>query len=189
MSLAWEDCKFGPELGPSKLTSLSGHYGVIFGAALGADVTVFSRSDAKKADALKLGAKRFVATQNKGFEKDLQMEFDLIISSASAATLPLDELLSCLDVGKNLVFVGMPEEGFKITAQTLSGNGAGLSSSHLGNRKEVLAMLDLAAEKGLKPMIDVIPMKDVAKAIKAVQDNTVRYRTILIQVSGGLVEV
>ncbi|ORX34173.1 putative zinc-type alcohol dehydrogenase [Kockovaella imperatae] len=158
-----------------------GHYGVLFGAALGAEVTVFSRSDAKKEDALRLGAKRFVATQNKGFEKDLQQEFDVIISTASASSLPLDELLSTLKIEKKFIMVGMPEDGLKITPQTLSGNAAALASSHLGNSREMRQMLELAAEKGLKPMIEVIPMKDVAQAHKKIQDSSVRYRTVLTQ--------
>jgi alcohol dehydrogenase (NADP+) len=164
-----------------QLAHRSGHYAVLFGTALGAEVTVFSRSDAKKEDALKMGAKRFVAT-TPGFEKDLVHEFDLIIVTASSSKLPLDELLSTLDIEKKLVFVGMPEEGLSnVTSQTLSGNGASLASSHLGNKQEAIDMLNLAAEKKVEPWINVLQMKDAAKAIKAVEDNTVRYRSILIQ--------
>lgn len=160
----------------------SGHYAVLFGTALGAEVTVFSRTDAKKSDALAMGAKSFVATANPDFHKDLQRELDLIIVTASSAKLPLDELLSTLDIGKKMVFVGMPEEGLSnVTAQTLSGNGAALASSHIGNRAEVLQMLDIAAKQNVKPWVQVLQMKDAAKAIQAVEDNSVRYRSVLIQ--------
>lgn len=160
-----------------------GHYGVLFGTALGAEVTVFSRSDAKKADALAMGAKHFVATENPDFAKSLEREFDLIICTASSSKLPINDFLSCLDIDCKLVFVGMPEEGLaNITSQALSGNAACLSSSHIGNRAEMIQMLQLAADKGVKPWIEVLQMKDAAKAIKAVEDGTVRYRSILIQV-------
>jgi alcohol dehydrogenase (NADP+) len=113
-----------------------------------------------------MGAKHFVAT-TKGFEKSLQRELDLIIVTASSSKLPLDELLSCLDIGCKLVFVGMPEEGLtNVTSQSLSGNAASLASSHIGSKVEAEAMLKLAAEKGVKPWINVMPMKDAAKAIK-----------------------
>ncbi|KIR56154.1 alcohol dehydrogenase (NADP+) [Cryptococcus gattii Ru294] len=159
-----------------------GHYAVLFGTALGAEVTVFSRSDAKKEDAMKMGAKNFIATGKKGFEKGHELEFDLIIVTASSNQLPINELLACLDVDKKLVFVGMPDEGLtNITSQALSGNGASLSSSHLGNRQEVQQMLKLAAEKNVKPWVEILQMKDAAKAIKAVENSTVRYRSILIQ--------
>jgi alcohol dehydrogenase (NADP+) len=165
------------------LTPRSGHYAVLFGTALGAEVTVFSRSDAKKADALAMGATRFIVT-DPGFEKDLAREFDLIIVTASSSKIPLDELLSTLDVEKKLIFVGMPEEGLSnVTSQTLSGNAVSLASSHLGNKPEVIRMLQLAADKDIKPWINVLPMKEAAKAIKAVENNSVRYRSVLIQVS------
>lgn len=173
--------KAGSKVGIVGLGGL-GHYAVLFGAALGAEVTVFSRSDAKKEDALKMGAKRFVAT-TEGFEKDLQRELDLIIITASSAQLPLDELLSCLNIEKNCVFVGMPETGLSnVKSQTLSGNAVRLTSSHLGNNAELRQMLQLAADKDVKPWVTVMQMKDAAKAIQAVEDNSVRYRSVLIQV-------
>ncbi|KAK8865717.1 hypothetical protein IAR55_000863 [Kwoniella newhampshirensis] len=170
----------GKKIGVVGLGGL-GHYAVLFGTALGADVTVFSRSDAKKEDALKMGAKDFIATTD-GFAKGKELEFDAIIVTASSSSLPVNELLSLLDIEKKLVFVGMPEEGLSnITSQALSGNGACLTSSHLGNRQEVLKMLALAAEKKIKPWVTVLPMKEAAKAIKAVENNTVRYRSVLVQ--------
>ena len=145
-------------------------------------MTVFSRSDAKKADALKMGATNFVATQDSGFEKDLQRSLDLIIITASSSSLPLNELLSCLNLEKNCVFVGMPEEGLSnVTSQVLSGNAVRLTSSHLGNNAELRQMLQLAADKEVKPWVNVLPMKEAAKAIKAVEDNSVRYRSVLTQ--------
>ena len=171
-----------PERAPRSDPQL-GHYAVLFGVALGAEVTVFSRSDAKKADAMKMGAKRFIATGDKDFEKQIPpFEFDLIIVTASSSSLPVNELLGMLDIEKKLVFVGMPEEGLtNISSQALSGNAAALASSHIGCRTEALAMLKLASEKGIKPWINVMPMKDCAKAIDDVADGSVRYRTILVQ--------
>jgi alcohol dehydrogenase (NADP+) len=150
-------------------------------------MTVFSRTDAKKADALEMGATRFIATGTKGWEKDLERDLDLIICTASSSNLPIDELLSTLDVECKLIFMGLPEEGIKsIKTQSMCGNAAFLGSSHLGNRAEMQSMLKLAAEKDIKPWIQVMQMKDAAKAIKAVEDGSVRYRSILVQVSSSL---
>lgn len=166
------------------LTLTRGHYAVLFGKALGAHITVFSRSDAKKADALKMGADRFVATATPGWEKEMERELDLIICTASGNNLPMDGLLSSLDVECKLIFMGLPEEGISnIKTSSMCGNAAFLGSSHLGNRAEMKSMLELAAEKNVKPWIQVMQMKDAAKAIKAVEDGSVRYRSILIQVS------
>ncbi|RXK42588.1 alcohol dehydrogenase (NADP+) [Tremella mesenterica] len=157
-----------------------GHYAVLFAVALGAEVTVFSRGDAKKSDALKMGAKHYVPT-DPGFEKGLEREFDVLICTSSSSHLPINELLSTLDVFRQLVFVGMPENGLEITSQALSNNGVAVASSHLGNKGEAIQMLKLAAEKGVKPWVELMPMKDAAKAMIAIEKGTVRYRTVLLQ--------
>lgn len=42
-------------------------------------------------------------------------------------------------------------------------------------------MLKLASEKGIKTWSEILPMKDVGKAIQGVKDNKVRYRYVLKQ--------
>ena len=42
-------------------------------------------------------------------------------------------------------------------------------------------MLKLAADKGVKPWIEELPMKDVRKALEGLGDNKVRYRYVLTQ--------
>lgn len=44
------------------------------------------------------------------------------------------------------------------------------------------AMLKLAAEKGIKPILDeILPMAECAKAVEGVKTNKVRYRYVLKQ--------
>lgn len=42
-------------------------------------------------------------------------------------------------------------------------------------------MLKLAAEKNIKPMIEILDMKDCGKAIDRVDKNDIRYRFVLRQ--------
>jgi alcohol dehydrogenase (NADP+) len=78
------------------------------------------------------------------------------------------------------VTCGLPDHPFPgLEGMALSKNGAFFGGTHLGNRAEMLAMLKLAADKGLRPWITVIPMKDVATALQNVKDNHVRYRYVL----------
>jgi D-arabinose 1-dehydrogenase-like Zn-dependent alcohol dehydrogenase len=58
-----------------------GHLAVQFARAMGCEVVVFSQTDAKKEDALKLGASRFVTTQGK---KDLTSEVSTEITFRDA---------------------------------------------------------------------------------------------------------
>jgi alcohol dehydrogenase (NADP+) len=163
--------------------SNSGHFALMWAKALGAEVYAFSHSASKKDDALKLGADHFIDTSKAGFSEPLAGEIDLIISTASNVnSLPLSEFLSTLSVHGRLVYVGMPEDNLpQVTAQKLSSNGCFIGSSHIGSKKEVLQMLQLAADKGIKTWKNVIPMKNAADGIMAVEKNTIRFRTVLQQ--------
>lgn len=57
-----------------------GHFAIMFAKALGAETWVISRSRSKEKDARKLGAERFIATGEEGWEKDHLYSFDLVIN-------------------------------------------------------------------------------------------------------------
>jgi hypothetical protein len=61
----------------------------------------------------------------------------------------------------------------------LSGNGAFIGGSHIGSKVEVLEMLKVAADKGVKSWIEVLNMSEAGKAVQNVYDNKVRYRHVL----------
>ncbi|PWN91190.1 GroES-like protein [Acaromyces ingoldii] len=162
-----------------------GHYAVLFAVAMGAEVTVISHSPKKKEDAFKMGAKHFVAT---GEDKDWHTRygreltpFDIIISTASSNAVDLKSVMHTLQTYGSCVYVGMPEDHFEVRAQTLAFNGCNLQGSHIGSKKEALKMLDLAAEKNVKPWIEVLDMKECAKAVARVHSNDIRYRFVLKQ--------
>ena len=68
-----------------------------------------------------------------------------------------------------------------IMAQDFAPNGSSFGASHIGNRPEMIAMLDLASKQNIKSWIQTVPIsaKGCAEAVKAVSDNTVRYRYVL----------
>ena len=158
---------------------------MLFAKALGAtDVIAISHSPSKKDDALKMGATEFISTKEtpNWAEKLAENPLDLIVSTASSNAVDLPALLSTLSVHGKLVYVGMPEDSFKdMRVQAFSGNGCFFGSSHIGSKKEILSMLDLAAEKKVKPWIEVLPMKECSKAVKRVEANDIKYRFVLKQ--------
>ncbi|KIM37785.1 hypothetical protein M413DRAFT_30702 [Hebeloma cylindrosporum] len=157
-----------------------GHFAIQFAKALGAEVIAFSHSPEKKDDAMKLGADEFVVT-GEGFAKDMQGKVDLIICTADVSEgIPLADLLSTLSVNGRCIMVAIPDNSLPpLHSLQLIGNGAFLGGSHIGSKKEALAMLQLAAEKGVESYIEMLPMKDAGKALKGVKDNSVRYRYVL----------
>lgn len=161
-----------------------GHFGLLFAKALGAEVWVISRSHAKEADALKMGADGFLATSDKGWQLPHVMTFDLIINTANSFEgFDLDAYLSLLDVHAKWVNVGLPEgDGIKVRSQTFLSNGCFFGTSHLGSRRETLEMLQLAADKGIRTWVEEVPInaQNLAKTLKRLEANDVRYRFCLV---------
>jgi alcohol dehydrogenase (NADP+) len=80
------------------------------------------------------------------------------------------------------VSVGLPEgSGQEVKAQDFMKNGCLIGASHLGSRKEVLAMLKLAEEKGIKSWVEEIEIsaEGLKTALTRLHDNDVRYRFTL----------
>ncbi|KZS88986.1 GroES-like protein [Sistotremastrum niveocremeum HHB9708] len=160
-----------------------GHYAVLFAKALGAEVFVFSHSPSKEVDAKKLGADHYISTGKPDFAKSYAGALDLIISTRDVAKdMPLQDYLTMLYVHGSFITVGIPDDPLpELKSFDFLANGCKLGGSHIGSKKEALQMLDIAAKKGIKPWIEELPMKDVAKAIQGVKDNKVRYRYVLTQ--------
>lgn len=160
-----------------------GHFGLLFAKALGAEVWVISRSHGKEKDALAMGADGFLATQDKDWNEPHKMTFDLILNTASSNdSFDLNAYLSLLDVHGRWISVGLPEgEGQGVKTGDIFPNGALIGASHLGSRKEVLAMLDLAAEKGIKSWVEEIQIgpEGLKSALQRVHGNDVKYRFTL----------
>ena len=79
--------------------------------------------------------------------------------------------------------VGLGDEPLPtLMAQDFAPNGTYIGASHIGNRPEMLAMLDLASKQNIKSWIQEIPIseKGCAEAVSRVQSNdNVRYRFVL----------
>jgi len=160
-----------------------GHYAVLFAKALGAEVYAFTSSNHKVDDIKKLGADHVVVASGEDFAKPLAFELDLIVSTRDVAEgFPLQEYMSTLKVHGRFVTVGLPDEPLPgLKAFAFLTNGCFLGGSHIGSKAEALQMLDLAAKKGIKPWIEVLPMKDAKKAVEGVKNNKVKYRYVLKQ--------
>ncbi|KAK2806057.1 hypothetical protein FQN51_008010 [Onygenales sp. PD_10] len=160
-----------------------GHFGVMFAKALGAETWAISRSRVKEADALKLGADGYIATAEEGWEVPHRFSFDLIIMCANSSKgFDLGKYLSMMDVHGRWVSVGLPEEeGPAIKPQSLLANGVLMGASHLGSRREMLEMLQLAADKGLKSWVEEVQIGEdgLRDVVNRMKKGDVRYRFTL----------
>jgi alcohol dehydrogenase (NADP+) len=156
----------------------------MFAAALGAEVYAISTSSSKKDDAFALGAKGFISQkEDPDWADKYAVFFDDIISTAKGVDADLKKFLGLLKPMGKYHNVGMPETPLpELRFQDLAGNGVYIGTSHIGNRKELLEMLDLAAKHPVKSWIQTVPISEEGckEVVERVYNNkNVRYRLVL----------
>ena len=167
----------GQKIGVVGLGGL-GHMGVKFGAAMGADVTVFSTSPSKEEDARKLGAHHFVVSKNADEMRKLGGQFDFILDTVSAPH-DLNPYLNLLGVNGVMVGVGVPEKPFEIPAFSLIVNNRTLAGSGIGGIPETQEMLDYCFEHNIVSDIELINIQQIEEAYERTIKADVRYRFVI----------
>ncbi len=171
-------------IGPGKKVAVVGlgglgHFAVLWAHALGAEVSVISHSPSKKDDALKLGATEFITNDKKGWNEPYAFAFDFVLNTADMThKFDISEYLSLCKVNATFHQVGLPDEPLPpIKPQAFMANGSSIGASHIGNRPECLAMLKLAAEKKIFPMVETVSISEEGckEAVTRVQANKIRY--------------
>ncbi|KAK0708117.1 alcohol dehydrogenase GroES-like domain-containing protein [Lasiosphaeris hirsuta] len=160
-----------------------GHLGLQWASALGAETYALTHSPGKAADAKKLGAKEVIVTSEKNWAEPWAFRFDFILNCADTTdSLDIKTYLSTLKVGGQFHMVGIPNKPLpEMAAMIFTTNAAKLTGSHLGNRQEMEAMLKLAADKGIAPMVETLDISEAGckEAVERVEENKVRYHFTL----------
>lgn len=156
-----------------------GHMAVKFGKAFGMHVTVVSRSDSKKEDAVsRLGADAFLVSKDADAMAAAAGTFDGIIDTVSAKH-DFGEYVGLLDANGKYVVVGAPPDPFQVSAFSLLFRRITLGGSLIGGIKETQEMLDFCAEKKIACEIEKIPMKMVNEALDRMEKGDVKYRFVI----------
>lgn len=155
-----------------------GHMAVKIAHAMGAEVTVLSRSLSKKDDALALGADHYFATEDASTFRDLRSSFDLIINTVSAA-VDIDAYLKLLALDGTLVNVGAPAEPMPVSVGALIGGRRSFAGSNIGGIAETQEMLDFCAEHGIAPDVEITSADQINEAWARVLASDVRYRFVI----------
>ncbi len=167
----------GHKLGVIGLGGL-GHMAVKFGVAFGADVTVLSTSPAKEADALALGAHKFVVTTDAEQVTAVKNTFNFIIDTVSA-THDVATYLSLLTTNGVHICVGAPTEPHKVPAFALLSGRKSVAGSGIGGIKETQEMLDYCAEHNIVSDIEIIDIDNINEAYGRMVKGDVRYRFVI----------
>lgn len=164
----------GKEVGIVGLGGL-GHMGVKFAHALGAHTVVFTTSDKKREDALRLGADEVVLSRDANQMQKHLGSFDFILDAVSAEH-DINAYLHLLGRNGNLTLVGVPEQPLPVAAFSLLINRRSLSGSIIGGIAETQEMLDFCGEHNITSDVEVIPMQKINEAYERMLKSDVKYR-------------
>src|SRR5271163_2676203 len=155
-----------------------GHLGIQFAKAFGAEVTAFSTSKDKEAEAKTLGAHNFVNTRDTGALKKVAGSFDLLLSTVSADQ-DWQAYVAALRPKGLLCLVGVPPSPLQLQGFPLIAGQKNLAGSPIGSPRDLHEMLDVAARHNVKAITERFPMAKANDAVAKVKKNQVRYRAVL----------
>src|SRR5579871_3594259 len=168
------------KVGPGKKVGVVGlgglgHMGVKFAHALGAHTVVFTTSDSKKDDAMRLGADEVVISKNADEMKKHAFSFNFILDTVSAPH-DINAYVQLLTSDGNLTLVGAPQAPFAVAGFGLLFGRKSLSGSVIGGIAETQEMLDFCGKNNITSDVEVIPIQKVNEAYDRVLKSDVKYR-------------
>ncbi|WP_428818604.1 NAD(P)-dependent alcohol dehydrogenase [Microbulbifer sp. MCCC 1A16149] len=155
-----------------------GHMAVKLAVAMGAEVTVLSRSTKKEDEAKAMGARGILASTDEDAMVKAAGSLDLIID-----TVPVEHdvtpYTSLLDVDGTLVIVGQvgPMKGF-MTVPMIMGRRR-VAGSLIGGIKETQEVLDFCAEHNIQPTCEIIRPDQINEAFAAMGQGDIAHRYVM----------
>ena len=156
-----------------------GHMMLKLAKALGANVTLFSRSPGKEQDAHRLGADNVVISTDANQMAAVNNKFDLIIDTVPYAH-DINPYMPSLAINGTFVIVGLlgDLEPTLNTVPLIMGRKS-VAGSVIGGIAETQELLDFCGEHGITADVEVIKIQDVNEAYKRMLKSDVKYRFVI----------
>ncbi len=145
--------------------------------AMGAEVTVFTRTKEKLDEAARLGVTGLLESDKKAMQ-GLASSFDFILSTVPEKH-DVNPFIELLKHDASLVVVGALEPLAPVNNQLLAFHRRRLAGSLIGSLGETQEVLDFCAEHGIGPDIELIPIQQINDAYKKIVDGDVRFRYVI----------
>ena len=156
-----------------------GHMGVKIAKALGAEVTIFTRSESKVAEAKKQGADHVVISTDEQQMKDATETFDFMLDTVPVQH-DLNPYLNCLSHDGTHILVGLLDPiDPPLEAGNLVLKRRVLGGSLIGGMPETQEMLDFCAEHGISCDIEMLDIKNINEAYERIKKGDVKYRFVI----------
>lgn len=156
-----------------------GHMALKLAKALGAEVTLFTRSAGKEEDARRLGADRVVLSANAEQMASVRSHFDLIIDTVPYVH-DINPYMPTLNINGTLVLVGYlgPLDPFLSSTPLVMGRKS-VAGSLIGGIAETQEMLNFCGKHSITSDIEMIRMEAINTAYERMLKSDVKYRFVI----------
>jgi len=156
-----------------------GHMGIKLSHAMGAKTVAFTTSEAKRQDALDLGADEVVVSRDPAQMNAHVGTFDFILNTV-AASHDLDAFTRLLKRDGVMCMLGVPEHPHPSpTVGALIFGRKAIAGSLIGGIPETQEMLDFCAAHGIVADIEMIPIQKIDEAYDRMVVGDVKYRFVI----------
>jgi len=155
-----------------------GHMALKFLNAWGCEVTAFSQSPEKEAEAKQFGAHNFVNSSDPAELMKYANSFDYIISTVNKLQDMTPYLVTLRPKGK-LVLVGVVVEPIQFEMFPMLVGEKIVTAGAIGSPAAIATMLDFAARHNILPLTETFEFSQVNEAIKKLREGKIRYRAVL----------
>jgi uncharacterized zinc-type alcohol dehydrogenase-like protein len=146
--------------------------------AWGCDVTAFSTSPDKEAEARELGANHFVNSRDSNALESVKNSFDLILSTVNA-DLDWEAYIAALRPKGRLHLVGVVPSPLSSQVFPMIAGQKSMSASPVGSPVTTARMIDFAARHGVEPITETFSFDQVNEAMEKLRSGKPRYRLVL----------
>ena len=161
-----------------------GHMAVKLAVARKAEVTVFTTSPGKLADARRMGAHEAVLWSDTDAMRRLANRFDLLISTVPQA-YPMQPFMDVLAFDGTLVNVGaLNQLQGGLIGMSMGFGRKSLAGSMIGGIAETQEVIDYCAARNIKADVELIRPEQINQAYERVVSKDARYRFV-IDLSAG----
>ena len=164
-----------------------GHMAVKLAVAMGAEVTVLSRSDRKAEEAQTLGASGVLVSTDKAAMRAAAASLDLILDTVPVRH-DLKPYLPLLDVDGTLVIVGQVGDMDDFASAPMIFGRRRVAGSLIGGIQETQEVLDFCAEHDIHPICEIIRPDQVNDAYKVMEKGDIAHRYVMDMSSLAVVE-
>lgn len=155
-----------------------GHLALQFMRAWGCEVTAFTSTDAKRDEAISMGAHHTINSRDAVAIGAAAGRFDLVISTVNVK-LDWNAYLATLAPRGRLHFVGATLEPLDLGVFPLIGGQRSVSGSPVGSPAVIAEMLAFAARHDIKPVTETFRFDQVNEALDRLRSGEARYRIVL----------